>query len=164
MTTTLERIFEHNRWANLALIDACARLDGAMLDAVVPGTYGSARQTLLHLLQAEERYVMRLSEPTWVDRVEDDFPDFDRLRACAERSGSALIEIARTLEPGSTYETTFEGATYDVDRALVLVQAINHANEHRQQADTSLTAAGAAETDVSGWAWGEAVGLMRLRA
>jgi uncharacterized damage-inducible protein DinB len=160
----LERIFEHNRGANLKIIDTCARLDGERLDAVVPGTYGSARQTLLHLLQAEERYAMRLGAPDWPDHIEDGFPDFDRLRACAERSGTALIEIARTLEPGSTDERTFEGATYEIDRELVLVQAINHATEHRQQVDTSLTAAGIPETDVSGWAWGREAGLMRLRA
>lgn len=163
MSSPLVRLFEHNRWANLQIIDTCARLDGAHLDAVVAGTYGSARQTLLHMLQAEERYVLRLTTPSWSDRVEDDFPDFVRLRTCAERSGDALIDVARTFEPGGTFTVTFEGATYEVDQELVLVQAINHANEHRQQVDTSLTAAGVEETDVSGWAWGEQAGLMRLQ-
>lgn len=163
MPTPLERLFEHNRWANLQIIATCARLDGEKLDAVLPGTFGSARQTLLHLLQAEERYSIRLGAPAWDDKIEDDFPDFDRLRACAERTGAALIEIARTFATGGSFSVTFEGATYEVDHELIMVQAINHANEHRQQVDTSLTAAGVEETDVSGWAWGEQSGLMRIQ-
>lgn len=159
-TSILERIFEHNRWANLRLIDACAARDAALLDVKVPGTFGSVRETLQHLVAAEERYVFRVTDLRW-DPVGQEWPGFDALRAVAERAGDALIEAARTLAPDATFKAEWDGKAYEVDCALVLVQAINHANEHRQQIDTTMTAQGADQVDVSGWAWGDEAGLSR---
>ena len=54
MTTGLPDFFTYNRWANLRLLDACAHLSDAHLDATTKGTFGSVRETLMHLLAAEE--------------------------------------------------------------------------------------------------------------
>ena len=59
MATGLAGFFKYNLWANLRLLDTCEQLTDAQLDAVFPGTYGSIRVTLKHLLGAEERYAAR---------------------------------------------------------------------------------------------------------
>jgi hypothetical protein len=57
MKPTLVELFHHNKWSNLRLLDACAQLNDEQLDASTKGTYGTIRDTLLHLFAAEERYV-----------------------------------------------------------------------------------------------------------
>lgn len=59
----LVEFFNHNTWANLRLLAACAALTEAQLDVVLPGTYGSIRNTLVHLIGAEERYLRLLGHP-----------------------------------------------------------------------------------------------------
>jgi uncharacterized damage-inducible protein DinB len=49
MTTGLPDFFTYNLWANLRLLDACAHLD-----ATTRGTFGSVRETLMHLFASEE--------------------------------------------------------------------------------------------------------------
>jgi uncharacterized damage-inducible protein DinB len=55
MNLLLATLFRHNRWANLRLLDTCAGLSDAQWQAGVLGTYGSVRDTLVHLLAAEQR-------------------------------------------------------------------------------------------------------------
>ena len=52
-------LFKFNLWANLRLLEACADLEIVELNAALPGTFGSIGETLVHLVAAEERYVIR---------------------------------------------------------------------------------------------------------
>ena len=54
MSTGLPDFYTYNLWANLRVLDACAHLSDAQLDATTRGTFGSVRETLLHLFAAEE--------------------------------------------------------------------------------------------------------------
>ena len=58
----LARIFEHNNWANLQIIQACSTLSNAQLDAEPQTvTKGSIRTTLLHLVSAQHSYLLSVS-------------------------------------------------------------------------------------------------------
>ena len=61
MTTGLPDFFQYNLWANLRLLDACAQLSDAQLDATMKGTFGNVRETLMHLFSAEEGYARALT-------------------------------------------------------------------------------------------------------
>ena len=64
MTTGLADCFRYNLWANLRLLDACACLSDSQLDApAAPGTFGSVRETLMHLFTAEEGYARHYDLP-----------------------------------------------------------------------------------------------------
>ncbi len=80
MASILVRMFEHNHWANLRAVEACADLTDGQLDATVVGTGGPIRDTLMHIAGAEQRYVMRLSgrRPNYGER--DGWPTIARLR------------------------------------------------------------------------------------
>ena len=70
--TGLADCFRYNLRANLRLLDARARLSDAHLDApAAPGTFGSVRQTLMHLFTAEEGYARhyRLTGPAPTPRL-----------------------------------------------------------------------------------------------
>ena len=100
MTTGLPDFFTYNLWANLRLLDACAHLSDAQLDATTRGTFGSVRETLMHLFAAEEGYVRALTGKIPTPRLANltHFPDFDELRRRAKRSGEELITVAEQGE------------------------------------------------------------------
>ena len=156
MPPILVRLFEHNRWANLRAIDACADLPDAALDATVAGTAGTVRDTLMHLAGAEQRYVMRLTgrAPAYGER--DGWPGAAALRAALEQSGQALIELAGRADGDEILRGEYAGRPYELPASLLYVQAINHATEHRSQIATILTQQDVVAPDFSGWAWNEA--------
>ena len=151
----LAELFRHNLWANLALIDLCVTLPDEILETNVPGTYGSIRETLNHMVGAEERYVSALRggperrNPT----LEETEPDLTTLREHARQSGEEFIAYAETVEGNPTLDVTWRGQRYKMPAALFLVQAINHATEHRTQIKTALTQAGITPPEIDGWTW-----------
>lgn len=161
MSSYLADFFRHNRWANLKLIDICAPLTDAQLDTTVPGTYGSIRATLTHLIAAEAQYAASLQErpqPNY-DAWDETFPGFATLRETAERSGTELIEVAEQAPPDYVVHGVYDdGVPFIVPMRVFLIQAINHATEHRSQIMTILTQLGIEPPSLSGWAFDRATG------
>jgi uncharacterized damage-inducible protein DinB len=101
MTTGLSDFFKYNLWANLCLLDVCAQLSDAQLDATMIGTFGTVRETLMHMFGAEEGYARTLTGKTTTPALKEltTFPGFDELRRRAKESGEALIMFAEQAEP-----------------------------------------------------------------
>ena len=158
MSESLVELFNHNAWANQRLFDACAGLSDAQMDATVVGTFGSIRNTLLHIVGAQERYVAALSEtePIPVSRERAPFPGLAELREGARTSSEALVERAAQAQSGATVTTTWRGEAYTLPVWLLLVQAINHATEHRAHVAAILTQQGIAPPSMDGWTYHEA--------
>ena len=157
MTSALSELFTHNLWANLRLLDVCEWLDQVQLDATVPGTYGSIRDTLIHLLAAEGRYVALLSDrqPDQRFNARTGFPGWEELRVRARQSGEALIAIAEDFDASRVLRGTRGGEAYAIPAVVPIVQAINHATEHRVQIATILTQQGVEPPVLDGWTYGE---------
>jgi uncharacterized damage-inducible protein DinB len=153
MASILVELFVHNRWANLRVAEACAGLTDAQLDATVPGTAGTIRHTLMHIAGAEQRYILRLSErqPTYGER--EGWPGAEQLERTLDESGRLLIDLAERADPDGVLRGEYQGQPYTMSAALLYVQAINHATEHRSHIATILTQQGVEPPDVSGWAW-----------
>jgi uncharacterized damage-inducible protein DinB len=157
MTTGLPDFFRYNLWANLRLLDTCARLSHTQLDAGTPGTFGSVRETLLHLLTSEEGYARALTGtfPTPPLAELTAFPGFDELRLRAEHSGKALIRVAEQGELSKVLH--LDGGTYDAPVIVVLIQAINHGVDHRSQIDTLLSLLQSDPPGLDGWSYNDAI-------
>lgn len=150
---TIEALFKHNFWANLKLLDACRDLDDAVLDAGVPGTYGGIRVTLTHIARGEGNYIRRLTgeEP---DRAGwGDAPTLDQLRRSLQHTGERLIQVAMGVAPSDLTQVQWEGETVEFPMSIMLVQAINHATEHRTHITTILTQHGITPPDIDGWSY-----------
>ncbi len=162
MSTPLAEMYQHNRWANLLLLDFCKDLTDEQLDTSSPGGFGSIRDTLHHILAAEERYVHRLTgrEPSNFVNV-DETPTLSELRSGAEWSGEQLEEAASKVRPGETLESIFDGKGWEIEASVQLTQALHHGNEHRAQIATTLTTLGIEPPNMSAWAWGIATNKMR---
>jgi Uncharacterized protein conserved in bacteria len=66
--------FRYHKWANLYLLDVCAKLPDEQLQLTAPGTYGTIAATLQHLLSAERRYLWRLGGSEGRFAVRHKFP------------------------------------------------------------------------------------------
>jgi uncharacterized damage-inducible protein DinB len=93
--SVLVRLFEHNNWANLQIIQACSALSEEQLDAEPQTvTKGSIRQTLWHIMEAQEGYRSQLIGKE--HRVNWDSPSaFAELQQGASFSGDGLLDLAR---------------------------------------------------------------------
>ncbi|HET8631848.1 MAG TPA: DinB family protein [Thermomicrobiales bacterium] len=153
MTSLLVKLYEHNRWANRRAAEACAGLTDAQLDATVPGTAGTVRNTLMHIAGAEQRYVMLLSgrQPAYSER--DGWPGAEALRRALDESGSALMDLVGRADPDEVLRGERGGEPYAIPAAVVYTQAINHATEHRSQIATILTQQGVEPPDFQAWVW-----------
>lgn len=109
MEPALSDLFRHNRWANLELLKVCKDLNDEQLDATVAGTYGTIRQTLLHIVGAEERYVARLSRMEPGPSLEESSPSLQELSERAEAAGEALISIAKKEPEKEGIAVNFRG-------------------------------------------------------
>ncbi len=172
MNAMLAEMFRHNLWANLQLVDACEALTESVLEAHVPGTYGTIRDTIGHLAGTEEGYLAMLRSalaPGVPTRDARATPDLATLRERAHRagqqldlatvrdhllaSGEGLIAYATSVEGDPRVQVAWPNQVYEMPASLVLVQAINHATEHRSQVNTALTQAGVTPVALDGWAW-----------
>jgi len=159
MSDLITDLYRHNEWANLRLLETCRALTDEQLDTRAVGTHGSIRETLVHLVAGEQRYIRRLGGEPAVPSVRETepFPGFDVLEAAVRDNARCLIERVPATQ-GTAITSVFQGATYSIDAEIVLVQAISHAGEHREQICAILTSIGIAPPDISGWEWGEATG------
>jgi uncharacterized damage-inducible protein DinB len=158
--SSIVEMFRHNRWANLRLLDACLNLSDEQLTASVAGTYGALRDTLLHIVRAEALYLGLLNG---LPRAQIERPgpeaSLAELRERAATLGEELAQVASRIGPNDTFADRDESEIYQLPGPWLLVQAINHATEHRAQVATILTQLGVEPPDMSGWAYMEAMGL-----
>ena len=161
MDAPLIEAFRYNKWANLHLLDVCAKLSDDQLQLTAPGTYGTVAATLLHLMAAEQRYLRRLSG-TAPDINERDphVPSLAALMQHAVRSGDQLIEAANRITPHDTIDEERDGQLLRLHLGVVLVQAIHHGNDHRTHVCTILGQHDIPYGNMDVWAYGEAMGAI----
>src|SRR5215471_9654530 len=157
MTTGLPDFFQYNLWANLRLLDACAQLSDAQLDATMLGTFGSVRETLMHLFSSEEGYARSLTgtSPTPLLKELTAFPGFDMLRERAKSSAEKLIKFAEQGELDRILH--LDGGTYDAPAIIVVIQAIDHGIDHRSQIATLLSQQDIMPPELDSWAYNDAM-------
>lgn len=158
MDTVLIDAFRYHKWANLYLLDICAKLPQEELHLTVPGTYGTIAATFQHMLAGEQRYVRRFGAGDPRIRESDAFPGLAVLREHAVRSADQLIEAASRVKGDELSDGKDESGTFKVQLGIVLVQALHHGNDHRTQICTILGHHGIPFGDMDVWTYGAATG------
>jgi uncharacterized damage-inducible protein DinB len=153
MLQAIEAVFHQNVWANLKVIEACEGLDDAVLDATVPGTYGSIRATLTHLVRAEAGYYGRLTGEQFDRSAWGEAVPLEQLKEAARWTGEGLMRAAVRVQPSDTLTVQWDGEPVEFPAPIILVQAINHATEHRAHIATILTQQGITPPDIDGWSY-----------
>ncbi len=155
-------LFRHNAWANLKLLNACEGLSEEQLAANVPGTYGTIRDTLLHIVGAEVSYIRRVNGRLPGNPPKrGEFPGFEALKQAAAWCEQEYLQMAPNVRPADMVRETWEGKTAQYTLTALLTQAINHSTEHRAQIATILTQQGIEPPDMSGWAYMDEMGIFQ---
>ncbi len=158
MGPVLVEAFRYNKWANLHLLDVCAKLSPKQLQLTSPGTYGTVAATWQHLVGAERRYLWRLDGDVGRFTVRHKFPGIAVLSKEAALSGDQLIEAARHAKGDATVVTRWKEGARRVNVGVLLIQALHHGNDHRTHICTILGHHGIAYGDMDVWAYGESIG------
>jgi len=152
----IEDLFRHHVWANTRLLEACENLSDEQLDARIPGTYGSIRDTLGHVLRAEISYVERVTGQTPSEQFkEGEFPDFEMLKSALKWTGQEFLQLARGVKEGDLVSETDGKVIVEYRLSSLLTQSINHATEHRSQIATILTQQGIEPPNMDVWTYME---------
>ena len=158
MATILQRIFEHNLWANLQILDACERLTESQLEASLPGHYGDIKTTLVHILCSEPGYLAALTGEPRVSELSPEadlpgaaFPGFGALKTSARASGEGFITAVGKLSDDEIITGERRGEPFSMPASVFVTQAINHATEHRAEIKAIMTQEGVEPPEIDAW-------------
>lgn len=154
-TDTLTTLFSHHLWANLRLLERCAALTDKQLEATISGAFGSIRDTLEHIVTAEQSYFSRISTGQPYRRSKDAPPlTIAEMVEAARTTGFGLIEWAPKVQADDMVQVVDrEGTPREVPKTIILTQVINHATEHRAQITAILTQLGIQPPDLQSWSY-----------
>ncbi|MCB8968338.1 MAG: DinB family protein [Ardenticatenaceae bacterium] len=150
----LARLIEHNNWATLQIFDVCATLTAAQLDFEPQSAVrGTIRETLRHLVLSQEDYTAMLT--TFDHPPEREvMPTLVELREIVVQSGRELVALVQDFSSKSLQSQIQVSDGYRVEPWVFIVQAINHATEHREQIKSILSALGVEPPRIDGWMYG----------
>ncbi len=162
-TGIITRLFHHNTWANLKLLDFCADLGEEQLEASAVGCFGSIRETLLHFVSSEVDYVNLATEKLPPDPLlSDPFPGFDALKAAVRWAGDELLQLAISARADTIVRVMRpDEPIFEYPLAGFLVQVLNHSTEHRTQISTIVSQLGLEPPVISGWKYMKEMGEFR---
>jgi uncharacterized damage-inducible protein DinB len=160
MNQPLAEVLRYNRWATLRLLDACRSLTDEQLDTRGPGTSGTVRELLMHVVGGQQTFVLR----TMGRQNEGElgrwsgWPGFDELLQVARESSDQLVAIAEDLVEDSEVALPYMGRVFSFPRSFFLVHAAEHGVEHRTEVKVALAQLGVETPDLDGWSYAGAAG------
>ena len=143
----LERLFDYNYWANRKLFDVVSQLTPGQFTQTVAGSYGSVRNTLVHILSAEWAWLDRCGGWPRGERLNPE--DYPTMKSLIE-AWAPVEENMRTFLAGLTDDALARsiefslgtGPKRSVPLGRLLQHAAMHAVHHRGQVSLILRALG----------------------
>ena len=140
---------DYNRWANIKVYEACAKLSDEDFRADKGAFFGSAHRTLNHLLAADRIWLKRFTgtgdAPASLDIMLCE--NFGELRQAREIQDQRIIDWVHGLTaPELTAIVSYSpiGIPEKIEQPLgpILSHVFNHQTHHRGQVHTILTSLG----------------------
>lgn len=160
MNRALLELYRHKTWATLRVIEFCQGLAGDHLDATIRGTYGTVRDTLRHLVDAEEGYLSIVTRKQFLTKEAaaaftrgDELPEgpvpLDELAERIRRMGPQWETLAQDADlPGREVTST---SGWRLPAAVPMAQAIHHGDVHRAHVLSILGARGLEVPELDVW-------------
>ncbi|HEX2696900.1 MAG TPA: DinB family protein [Anaerolineales bacterium] len=147
-------IFEYNYWANKRILDTSGKVTEAQFLAPANFPYGGLRGTLVHILDAEQGWLLFLRNNDWSapDLNAEDFPTLDSIRERWAKEEKGFRAHLATLSDADMnvhreYDTP-SGAHRDRIQWHCLLHIVNHGTQHRSEAAAILTDLGQSPGDL----------------
>jgi len=147
-TAIIKALYEHLRWADDRVLGAAATLTPEQFTRNLGSSFGSVRDTLVHVVSAEWIWLSRWKRATpqamWDAK---DFPDLASVRDRWEELQRELAEFVARQTPESLavvcpYKNT-KGEALAYPLWQLMIHMPNHATYHRGQVTTLLRQLGA---------------------
>lgn len=153
--------FGHHVWATLRLLDTCASLSDEQLDREEPGTFGSIRGTLRHLVGADASYLHLLSDGA-VPELEDDSLTIPDMQAAMQRHAPVWSQVVGAAEDPDRVVIRHrdDGSQSLAPLGIRLAQVVHHGSDHRSQVCTALTVLGITPPEIDAWDFAHAHGRL----
>ncbi len=138
-SSVIAEFIRYNNWANDEILKLCETLDAAELEATAPGTYGTLRETLAHMIWAQVSYIRRLkgsvADPSF---SRNDNITVSQWRAYAAVVGDALLEVIINGNPTDLVREEEDGNFVEYLTQGLWMQIVLHGVEHRTNITTIL--------------------------
>jgi len=160
MNAGLVEMMRYNLWANQTLLEACRKLTEEQLEHRLAVTSGSTRELLVHIVGAQQTYILRTKGRQHEGELnrQSPWPGMDELIRLGESTSHELISIGESLEPTSEVDLPYLGQVYRYPIRFFLIHAAEHGVEHRTEVKLNLADAGVPTPDLDGWEYGEWAG------
>lgn len=157
---TLLELLRHKTWAMVRLLEHCASLQDEQLDATTPGTYGTIRETLHHIVRSDEDYLWMLTHEHIVEPLgPDERIALDQLAERVRRVAPAWEQVADDAGRPGREAVADDGVR--MPGTVPLAQAIHHADDHRMHVLSILGARGLAVPRLDVWAYARSESQLR---
>ncbi|MFI5311760.1 MAG: DinB family protein [Gemmatimonadales bacterium] len=145
----LQHLYGYNYWANKKLFDVLKQLTPAQFTQSVAGSYGSIRNTLVHVLSAEWGWLDRCGGPPRGERLNpEDYPTVESLVQAWARVESDMREFLSGLKDDDlARKVEFSlggGPKHSFSLGHLMQHAAVHAVHHRGQVALLLRVLGVA--------------------
>jgi uncharacterized damage-inducible protein DinB len=138
---------EYQRWANGKIGEQIKTLPTDVIVKDFGGSFPSIRLTLLHMLQADYRWLQRLNGIPIVDIPSDwQHADMNSMLSTWTNVQGQLVSRVKELVPGGNQNIKFitaKGDSHELPLADVIAHLVNHATYHRGQLVNMMRMAGA---------------------
>ena len=133
----LERLYDYGYWANRKLFQVIAQLSPEEFTRNVAGSYGSVRNTLVHIVSAEWGWIDRCGGPARGPRlIPDDYPTAQTVIQTWETVEGHSRGFLATLQDddlSKEIEFTLGGPAQRIPLGDLLQHGAIHAVHHRGQ-------------------------------
>jgi len=159
MGSGLAEMLRYNRWANLALLEACRGLSDEQLDARMPGIGAPVRELLLHIVGGQQTFVLRAKGRQHEGELNrgSAWPGFDDLIAIATETSDELLAIAESFAEAASVDLPWQGKAFRFPVRFFLVHAVAHGAEHRTEVKVALAQQGIETPDLDAWQYAAAM-------
>jgi uncharacterized damage-inducible protein DinB len=141
------QLYDYNSWANHRVLDSCEALTAEQFTRGLGSSFGSVRDTLVHLCGAEWRWMERWHGRTPIPAFpSDEFPNLASVRlrwAGIERNLVSYVSSLTDDDVQRVMPFTLDGEPYAQPLWQCLYHVANHATYHRGQIATLLRQMGA---------------------
>lgn len=119
--SVIVEFIHYNNWANQRILEVCRGLDEDQLAFNAPGTFGTIRATLVHIIRAEAGYVSLLTGSRPKPSFEwDANPGLSEMTEYSKKVGDALVQAALTVRPTDVIHQHRQDETINY-KAIVLM-------------------------------------------
>lgn len=151
---TMIEFFQYNHWANQELMGICIRLSDVIITANIPGSYGSIRDTIAHILKAEISFLKRIHgvypEP---DFKWENNPSLSQMMAYEASLNEALLDTLQRVPATQNVHEEGDGWTFDYQARLIYMSVVYHGIAHRTDITTVLNNKGVSLPELDVWGY-----------